>query len=90
MISDIGHTKNGNIILEIEDLSGKIKCIISKSKKDVYEDSLDLVSDQVVGVVGNNSKDVIFVSNVIWPDIPANNKMKKFDRETVPNTGILF
>ena len=81
LISDIGHTKNGNIILEIEDLSGKIKCIISKSKKDVYEDSLDLVSDQVVGVVGNNSKDVIFVSNVIWPDIPANNKMKKFDRD---------
>src|SRR3989344_3781984 len=81
LINGINTTKNGNIILDIEDLSGKIKCIISKAKKEVYEESLDLVHDQVIGIVGNGSGEVIFVNNIIWPDIPSSNVMKKFDKD---------
>ena len=79
LISDKKTTKNGNIILEVEDMTGKISCIIGKNKKDVYDFAKDLLLDEVVGIIGICSDNIIFVNNALFPDIPANDQLKKIE-----------
>jgi len=74
-------TKNGNIILELEDLTGKISCIVSKSKKELFEFGQDLIFDEVIGLRGTYSDNIIFVNDMVFPDVPMNNKLKKLDEE---------
>ena len=70
------YTKNNNIILTIEDLTGQIKAIINK-EREVYSFAEDLVEDEVIGVSGVFSKGVVFVNNITLPDIPNTFELKK-------------
>lgn len=70
-------TKNGNIILTIEDLTGATKVLISKDKKDLYELAKEVVLDEVIGVVGVAGADIIFCNGVYSPDIPIGKELKK-------------
>lgn len=81
LIIDKKTTKNGNIMLEVEDLTGKISCIIGKNKKEVYDFAKDLISDEVIGVIGTCSDKFIFTNNILLPDVPANNQLKKIDED---------
>ena len=74
-------TKNNNIILTIEDNTGKLNVIITKSKKDVYNIAADVTEDEVIGIVGTNSDKIIFVDNIIYPDIPNDYELKKSPEE---------
>ena len=81
LIIDKKTTKNGNIMLEVEDLTGKISCIIGKNKKEVYDFAKDLISDEVIGVIGTCSDKFVFTNNILLPDVPANNQLKKIDED---------
>ena len=81
IISDKQLTKNGNIILSIEDTTGEIKVIVTKNKPEVLEFGKGLVLDEVIGVVGQCSNDVIFANNLISPDIPLSKELKKAPEE---------
>lgn len=61
-------TKNKNIILEIEDLTGRINVLINQNKPEVYEKARDVVTDIVVGIRGVGSKEIMFVNDIIFPD----------------------
>ena len=74
-------TKNGNILLEMEDLTGKIVCIVGKSKKELFEFAQDLMLDEVVGLTGTYSDNIIFTNNLFLPDIPANDELKKMKED---------
>lgn len=74
-------TKNKNIIINVEDLSGNINILVNKDRRELFEITKDIVLDEVIGVTGVNSNDIIFVNNIFFPDIPTNNKLKKIDRE---------
>ena len=74
-------TKNGNILLEMEDLTGKIVCIVGKSKKELFEFAQDLMLDEVVGLMGTYSDNIIFTNNLFLPDIPANDELKKMKED---------
>jgi len=81
LIIDKKTTKNGNIIFEVEDLTGKVNCVIGKNKKDVYESAQDFVLDEVVGIIGTYSDNIIFINNLLLPGIPLSNQLKKIDEE---------
>src|SRR3989338_768385 len=81
IIEEITKTKTGNLIISIEDLTGRIKIIISKNKKDLFRLSQDLIVDEVVGITGKISDGVVFVENIFWPDIPSNHELKKSERD---------
>src|SRR3989344_7648028 len=74
-------TKNGNILFEVEDLTGKINCIIGKNKKELYNFSQDLLLDEVVGIIGTYLDNALFINNMLLPDIPNNNQLKKVDED---------
>jgi len=77
LVSEISLTKNGNLIITLEDLSGEISILFSKNKQDLFNLAKDLVHDEVIGVTGTSGDKIIFADNLVWPDIPLGNVMKK-------------
>jgi len=81
MIYEKGTTKNNNIILTLEDPTGRTKAVVSKNKSELLKAAGDCVCDEVVGITGTWGKGIIFVDNIIIPDIPATNELKKGPEE---------
>jgi DNA polymerase II small subunit len=81
MVGDKRYTKNGNCILTVEDKTGSIKVFINKNKPDLFKMAKDVVSDEVVGVVGVNGDNIIFSNNLLSPDIPLTKELKKTKEE---------
>lgn len=77
MVVSKDKTKNEHYILTLEDKTGRIKILVSKNKPDVYELVSDVVLDEVIGVVGVTGKDIVFVSNILFPEIPLTRSLKK-------------
>jgi len=77
MVSDKQHTKNGNIMLTIEDPTGSIKALVSKSKPDLLAAAKDIVLDEIIGLVGMSGEEIMFANLVIWPDVPINHEQRK-------------
>lgn len=73
-------TKNNNIIIKLEDPTGIINVIITKTKPDLMHSVGDLVKDEIIGVVGVSANDAVFANEVIWPDVP-NQDIKKSEEE---------
>ena len=69
IVYEVKKTKNNNIILTIEDLSGTCSVLISKSSQ--YID-WEFVNDEVLGFVGtfNEQKTLFFPSRICRPDVP--------------------
>lgn len=76
MILKKDETKNGNYILTIEDPTGTIKAIASKSKP-AFGAVSELVEDEVVGIVGTTGNNAIFIESVVLPDVPLAQELKK-------------
>jgi len=70
LVVEKSSTKNGNIILKIEDPTGTLKTIITKNKKDSFDIAVDLTLDEVIGIVGNYNGQVMFINEIILPDLP--------------------
>ncbi|MBI4451185.1 metallophosphoesterase [Candidatus Woesearchaeota archaeon] len=69
-------SKNGNVLLKLEDASGTITVICHKARP-VYEQANDACCDEVIGVTGTVSKGMLFANTMLLPEIPISNEMKK-------------
>ncbi|MFA5856626.1 MAG: metallophosphoesterase [Candidatus Pacearchaeota archaeon] len=61
-------TKSKNIILEVEDLSGKTKLLINQTKEEIYEKSKEILLDDIVGFKCSGTRDFLYVNDIIYPD----------------------
>ncbi len=80
LIKDKRVTKNGHIILILEEMSGEINALITKNSPH-FEAAQDLVLDEIIGVTGSVGKDIIFVREFYIPDVPVSNEVKKSSEE---------
>lgn len=69
-------TKNGNYILEIEDPTGVIKVLIGNKNEELLKLMDEVVLDEIVGIVGTMGDTLVYVKEIIFPDIP----MKEYKR----------
>lgn len=78
MVNGKRTSKKGHVILELEDYSGTIPCIILNKDKELTELSKEIVLDEVLGITGNVSKnnEIIIVKDLIFPDLPINREPK--------------
>ncbi|MBD3164017.1 DNA-directed DNA polymerase II small subunit [Candidatus Woesearchaeota archaeon] len=74
-------TKNGNIIIKMEDNTGEINVLVNKNKPDIFELARDIVLDEVIGISGVNGDNIVFANNLLLPDIPNTNQLKKSNQE---------
>ena len=77
LVLDKTMTKNGNIMLTIEDPTGTLKVLVSKNKPDMIEEAKDIVFDEVIGVVGTSGDNILFANSLYHPDIPLTKELKK-------------
>ncbi|MFH1324450.1 MAG: DNA-directed DNA polymerase II small subunit [Nanoarchaeota archaeon] len=68
IVKDKHTTKNGNLILTLEDQTGFINVLINKTKPEIFEDAKSIVLDEVLGILGVNSQNIVFANKVFWPD----------------------
>ncbi|MEA3229849.1 MAG: DNA-directed DNA polymerase II small subunit [archaeon] len=74
IVSDIVVSKNGHMILNIEDPTGTMTAIIMKDKN-IGEECL--VTDEVIALRGSVSKGTMFVDSIVFPEIPVVNNIEK-------------
>ena len=78
MVMEKSLTKKGNMILELEDPSGKsVKGVINKERIEQMENAMKIVHDEVIGVTGTMGEGIIFINSIIFPDIPLGKELKK-------------
>ncbi|MDP2673025.1 MAG: metallophosphoesterase [Nanoarchaeota archaeon] len=76
MVYNKSVTKNKNIILDIEDLTGRIKILVSKSKEDLYKIAEEICLDSVLGFRCSGDDKILFANGIFFPDskIPERKK----------------
>jgi DNA polymerase II small subunit len=81
MVCNKSTTKNKNIIFEVEDFTGKIKVIINKEKKELYEKAEEICLDSVLGFKGSGNGEIFFVNDFIFPEATLAEKKKSPEEE---------
>jgi DNA polymerase II small subunit len=87
MVSTIGLvytkqiTKNGNILLTLEDPTGYITVLVNKNRDELFKFAKDLTLDEVIGVMGVLGDKIIFTTSIILPDAMINGDVKKTEDE---------
>lgn len=61
-------TKNKNIFIDIEDLTGKISVLVSKNKPEIYSKAKDLIVDDIVAINASGSREILYVNDIYYPD----------------------
>jgi len=81
LITEKNMTKNGNLLIKVEDLTDSIRILVSKNKGELFNQAKDLVLDEVIGIVGQCGDKIVFVNSLIWPDVPMTKELKKTQDE---------
>ena len=61
-------TKNKNLLFEIEDLTGKIKVVVTQSNQDTYKKAGNMAIDSVIGFKGSGNREILFANEIVFPD----------------------
>jgi DNA polymerase II small subunit len=80
IVKDRDITRNGNIILKLEDPTGEIT-VICTQRSNCFEDAKDICHDEVIGITGMTGDKVVFLQNYYFPDVNLSNELKKSDKE---------
>src|SRR3989338_8835173 len=81
IVSEKQVTKNGNLLLVLEDPTGMKRVIVNKNKPELFREARDIVLDEVIGITGVAVDSIVFVNNIIWPEVPTNKELKKASEE---------
>ncbi|MEK6826924.1 MAG: metallophosphoesterase [Nanoarchaeota archaeon] len=76
-------TKNKNMLLEVEDLTGRIRVLINQNNQKLYEKAEEISLDSVLGFSGFGNKEILFASDLVFPDSSLPERKKSFADESV-------
>ena len=68
IVSEKTITKNKNMLLEVEDLTGKMRVLINQNNEKLYNLAEDICLDSVLGFSGFGNKEILFASDVVFPE----------------------
>ncbi|MDP7081337.1 MAG: DNA-directed DNA polymerase II small subunit [Candidatus Undinarchaeales archaeon] len=81
MVTEKTVTKNGHIMLTIEDPSGTVRVLILKDKQELMEKGNAIVQDEVIGIRGSPGKDILFCNDLIFPNVHLRNPIPRTEEE---------
>ncbi len=73
-------TKNKNLIIKFEDLTGEISGIVRHDNEEIFKKADELLLDDVVGIKASGNRDMLFVHDIVFPDSIKLDKVK-FDED---------
>ncbi|MCI5866709.1 MAG: DNA-directed DNA polymerase II small subunit [Methanosphaera sp.] len=69
IVNSISNTKNGHVIIEIEDPTGDGSVIVLKDDEDLIAESKNLVKDEVIGITGSTNGNLIKADDIVHPGV---------------------
>jgi DNA polymerase II small subunit len=69
-------SKNKNIILLLEDMTGTISVVIRADKQDLAKKAGEIVLDEVIAVSGSGNSEILFANDVFFPEVAIKEKKK--------------
>ncbi len=72
-------TKNGHIMIELEDPTGIIKVLVYGKDEELMKKFEEVVLDEVVGILGVTGDNIVFSKEVFFPDVPMKEYKKAKD-----------
>jgi DNA polymerase II small subunit len=61
-------TKNKNLLIEVEDLTGKITVLVNQNKKELFEKAKELLQDDIVAFDVTGTNEILFANDITYPD----------------------
>lgn len=74
-------TKNKNLLIEIEDLTGKSVVLVNKENKELIEIANELMLDDIVAFKVNGTNEMLFANDIIFPDCYL--EKEKFSKDEI-------
>lgn len=74
MILDKKITKNRNILFEVEDLTGRIRVLVSQNKKEIYEKAEDVCLDSVIAFKCSGNNEILFANDIFFPETAVSDR----------------
>lgn len=81
MVYEKRDTKAGSILLEIEDMSGQFKAVVSRKSEKIYEKAKRIIKDDVISISGKVLEPFIIVEDVEWPDVSVVREKKTSEND---------
>jgi len=83
MVSSKKETKKGNLLLEVEDLTGSFKVVFSSNSRNekLAEKAKGILLDEVVSISGKVLEPYIIADDIDWPEIPVMRERKKSEKD---------
>ena len=76
IVSNKSVTKNRNMLLEVEDLTGKMRVLINTNNPKLYEKAEEISLDTVLGFSGVGNKEILFANEIVFPDSVLSERKK--------------
>jgi DNA polymerase II small subunit len=73
-------TKNRNMIIRFEDLTGEISGVVRAANEETFKKAEELQLDDIVGIKASGNRDLLFVYDIFFPDSFVSQKTK-FDED---------
>jgi len=67
-------TKNKNLLLEVEDMTGTSIVLVNQNKKEVFEKAKDLLLDDIVAFDVTGTSEMLFANEVVYPEVGLEEK----------------
>jgi len=82
-ISEKRETKRGNLLFEVEDLTGTFKIVVSKSRynEKILEKAKNILTDDIIAVTGKVFEPYIIAEDIEWPDLPVIREKKRSEND---------
>ncbi len=83
LVSGKRETKKGNLLLDVEDLSGSFKVIVPNRKDNpkLVEKGASVLLDDVVAITGRVLEPYMIAEDIEWPDIPLMHEKKRSEND---------
>ena len=81
MVTEFRETKKGNMLLQVEDLTGQFKVVVSRRDEKVFEKAMNLVKDDVILIYGKIAPAFMIAEDLEWPDVRVGRDKKEAERD---------
>ncbi len=76
IVTDRRVTKNKNIIIKFEDLTGEISGVVRADNVEVFKKAEELQLDDIVGIKASGNRDMLFVYDIFFPEAFVHEKVR--------------
>ena len=73
-------TKNKNLLIKVEDMTGTSVVLVNQNKKEVFEKAKDLLVDDIVAFNVSGNSEMLFANDITFPDtVLLEKRFSEFD-----------